>query len=55
MALIIESIIYIFKQQCGGFLSVISGDSDLLPNVDLAINIPRILPLPSQEELDSSW
>lgn len=40
MALIIESIKNIFKQQCGEFLSAISGDSGLLTSVELAINAP---------------
>lgn len=51
MALIIESIKNIFKQQCGGFLSVISGDSDLLSSVELANNTPQIAQLPSKKNL----
>lgn len=51
MALIIESIKNILKQLCGGFLSVISGDSNLLSRIELAINTPQITLLPSKKNL----
>lgn len=51
MALIIESIKNTFKQQCEEFFSVIFGDIDLLPSVELAINTPQIPLLPFKKNM----